>query len=202
MTSDMDDYADYNRFLQRIIQKTGRPEEITGKLTQISVQGRVNLSIAAGHFDDSLASLCFEALVSHVNGVGQPAEGNDRYDEAREARFIDALVLIAPLMDGKLSARVSYRNQAIKLAEMAGMLSQSKTGIRDADEVRGFFLKCTLGYREQPDWFLDEHKFLGQHFDLISERWELFEERGLFDREFISQLAAFDGSKPLSGGVL
>jgi hypothetical protein len=202
MISDMDDYADYNRFIQRIIQKTGRPEEITGKLKQIRIQGRVNLSIAAGHFDDSLTSLCFEALVAHVNGVGQPAEGNDRYDEAREARFIDALVLIAPLMDGKLSARVAYRNQAIKLAQVAGMLSQSRTGVSDPDVVRGFFLRCNLGYREQPDWIIPECKFLGQHFELISERWELFEERGLFDQDFISQLASFDGSKPLSGGVL
>lgn len=202
MNDGMDDYADYNRFVQRIIRNAGRPEEVTGKLKQISIQGRVNLSIAAGHFDDSLASLCFETLVAHVNGVGQPAEGTDKYDEPREARFIDALVIIAPLMNGKLSSRVSYRNKAIKLAQVAGMLSQSRTGVSDLDVVHGFFLKCSLGYREQPDWIVSECKWLGQYFGLITEQWELFDERGLFDRDFISQLAAFDGSKPLSGGVL
>lgn len=197
--SDIGDYVDYNRFIQRIIHKTGQPEEIIGKLKRIRIQGLVNLSIVAGDFDDSLASLCFEVLTHHVKG--EPYDDSS-YSEVGEARFIDAVALITPLMDGKISSQISYRNQIIKLEWIASTLATSETGTSDTEIVSGFFLRSMLGYREHPDVTKREYKFLGQHYKLIASHWELFQERGVFDHDFILQLADPEGSKPLANGVL
>jgi len=191
------DYADYRKFVQRVITTTQRSEEVNSKLQAVAVPTLVNLSMVAGHFNDATITLCFDSLVRYVKE--QTTEG---HDEAREARFLDALVALVPMMGLMLTRNVSRYNQTIILSQMAGLLSKSKIGVSDMDVVRGFFLNFRLGYRESPDLSIDDYRWTGQRFDLITSHWEMFEERGTLDRGFILQLDDPDGSKALSVGVI
>lgn len=198
----MTEYDKYHAFVQRIIYTTQRPEEIYAKLQRIATPTLVNLSEVASGFDDVTVQLCFEALVSYTKGLGQMGKIVEGHNEVREAKFIDAMVVLAPLMSCKPTSALSTHEKVKKLAMMASPVAESKIGISDLDVIRGYYLKSSSGYYEAPDWLVNQYRWLGQNFGLISEHWDLFTERRIFDREFVEQLASYDGSKPLSGGVL
>jgi hypothetical protein len=194
---------DFGKFIIRIIHASPLPEEFMGKLSKVKEPTQIKLFTTMEHLRDDNLALSFDALIRYIAGVGQTSDEIQGHNADREALFIDAMSAIIPLLDGRFSRdKMSYRVKADKLAMMAGMLSSSKTKTSDPEIVRGFVLKFSLGFIESPDWVPNKMRFLGQHFDVIAEHWALFEERGMFDNEFIAQLASFDGTKPLSGGVL
>lgn len=203
-----DTYSDatrdaFGKFIIRLIHASPLPEEFMGKLQKVKEPTQVKLFATMENLRDDNLALSFDALIRYMAGVGQTSDEIQGHDADREALFIDAMSVIIPLLDGRFSQhKMSHRVKSDKLAMMAGMLSSSKTKTSDPDIVRGFVLKFNLGFIESPDWVPNKVRFLGQHFDVITEHWALFEERGMFDNEFISQLASFDGAKPLSGGVL
>lgn len=193
---------DFKRFVKRLIEISIRTEGTIGNLHKVDDEVLARFFLRSEHLEDDQLSLAFDVLVQHTVSFMRPAMTDDEDATARNARFIDSLVIIVPLFERFNHPHMPRNVRIAKISRMSEIIAASRIGLGDYQVVLGYVLEYALGYDSIPDGIVDELRWRGQHFDLIVSHWGLFQERGIFDREFILQLAAHDGAKPLSNGVL
>lgn len=159
------------------------------------------LHVVSRGLDDSMLSLAFEGIVR----FRRESRYNDLYSSIEQEDFAHALGTVIPVVCATEKTGVfSGASLMDVLLTMSAHICCSNTWVSDADAIRGYVLMQKLGYREiHLDGALSHLQFIGQHFDLVVANWSLFEERGIIDEGFISELAgAQDGAVALSGGLL
>ena len=118
--------------------------------------------------------------------------------------FVQVLAQVTPYAaSGMQSARLGNNVLISWVSQICNhLMASGDSGHHSEDQVRGYILMSFLGYKESHiDIQRDEMVWLGQRYELISENWGLFEERGFFDRDFILELES-NKTKALLHGVL
>lgn len=187
---------------RKILMESPSPRTTMELVGKINPESFYAFAFAARHLKSGDTFVAFKTLVRFL-----------RLDVRKEARdaspkdvhtFTEAVTWIIPYaMTGMQSHRLGSNVLIGWITEIAVHLTTSKNwGQHTHEQVLGFLLKSFLGFKQSHiDGQRDELIWLGQRYDLISENWHLFEERGCFDRNFISEL---ESSKvtPLITGVL